>query len=397
MSAKDINQETTSSVPLDASSRTETISAAQSLLSSGKRHLLVSSIPLAVSDLAESCELLAKVHGETAAECAEAYYYYGRSLLELSRLESGVLGNALEGVDMDAEEPGEEASTVEDPEKMSKDEKLYVEDKVAEALEENFENHDRIAKTHSSLNTDEGEEEDSMEQDDEEEQDEEGKETEGKEMEKGEAEEKPEDMEDEDPSNLQLAWEMLELAKVVYVKAAETATGEDKTEAVAKLGETYIGLGEVSLENENYSQAVADFTACLDMRQANLPQDSRSIAETFYQLGVAHGLDGKFEESEPCFNNSIRVLETRIANLGKMEASDNLTKEIADLQALVAEIKEKINDHRTMAKANAEGKVEGTSTGFSGSGDKPVSSIGVKRSVDLSTAKASGSSTVGSA
>merc|ERR1719466_406314 len=71
-----------------------------------------------------------------AKECAESYYYYGKALLELSRLESGVLGNALDGVP----EEGDEANTsqVEDPAKMTDDEKKEVEEKVGEALEENF-------------------------------------------------------------------------------------------------------------------------------------------------------------------------------------------------------------------------------------------------------------------
>ena len=42
-----------------------------------------------------------KVLGDTGNECAENYPYYGLSLLELSRLEAGVLKPTLEGSNMD--------------------------------------------------------------------------------------------------------------------------------------------------------------------------------------------------------------------------------------------------------------------------------------------------------
>ena len=62
-------------------------------LVTGKRHMLVRDIPAAVSSLGEACELLSAECGETSPECAEAYFHYGRALLEMARLEAGVLGN----------------------------------------------------------------------------------------------------------------------------------------------------------------------------------------------------------------------------------------------------------------------------------------------------------------
>merc|ERR1712058_130913 len=66
---------------------------------------------------------------------------------------------------------------------------------------------------------------------------------------------------------------------------------------MGRLFETYLILGEVSLENENYPQAVDDLTVCLEKQKAALPEDSRNIAVTFYQLGIALGFNMKYEEA----------------------------------------------------------------------------------------------------
>lgn len=68
-----------------------------SKLNTGKRNLACDEYPQAVEALAEACQLLSFKYGEEADELAESYYYYGKALLELARMENGVLGNALDG------------------------------------------------------------------------------------------------------------------------------------------------------------------------------------------------------------------------------------------------------------------------------------------------------------
>jgi len=345
-------------------------------LVAGKRHMLVQDIAAAVASLATACEMLSAEFGETAVECADAYFHYGKALLEMARLESGVLGNALDGDESAEGEEDDEESQEEGEE--SQDEKMEEGEKTnGEAKTETNGTQAKNGETETKekMETESvGEDEKSK-----------------TEKEEGDKEEQ-EAEDDEDPSNLQLAWEMLELAKVIYTKQVTEATG-DMVELEKKLCETFLALGEVSLENENYPQAVDDLTACLKKQVEKLPKDSRSIAETHYQLGVAQGFHLHFEEAVKSLNDAITVLTTRIENLKKKTESKDETrtddafytreKEIEELEKLLPEIREKIQDTNEMKEETLRKMKEeaGFSNGAGPSGEsaKPVSTIAVKK------------------
>merc|ERR1712210_288723 len=314
----------------------ESFEHAKELLAEGKRDLLVHAIPDAVTNCSKACEIMVKQKGEMAAECAEAYFYYGKSLLELSRVESGVLGNALDGVDMET---------------MTTDERSEIEEKVADALELNFEKHDVVARAHTGDNTEEETEEDEV--------------MEGEQV--GDEMETDAEKAEAEAGNLEQAWQMFDLAKVIYGKAGD----------VAKECESLTFLGEVSLENSNFKQAVEDLTLCLTKRIKALPADSRSIAETHYQLGVAQAHCADYADAEKSLAAAVAVLNTRIANLKKMESSENITKELADLTLLCTEIKERAADHKEMQKGTYKADNDFVSI-FKGA---EVHEIGTKKSV----------------
>lgn len=79
------------------SSAVDVVAEAQEKLNAGKRNLACDEFPQAVESLADACQLLAEKYGEEGNDLAESYFYYGRALLELARMENGVLGNALDG------------------------------------------------------------------------------------------------------------------------------------------------------------------------------------------------------------------------------------------------------------------------------------------------------------
>jgi hypothetical protein len=85
---------------------------AQKLLADGKRALLAGTYIEASETLADACSLLydlvfeflflfclysTELFDQFAVECYEPHMLYGKTLLELSRLEPGVFTNALQG------------------------------------------------------------------------------------------------------------------------------------------------------------------------------------------------------------------------------------------------------------------------------------------------------------
>jgi len=311
---------------------TDDVKTALQLVAAGKRNLLVQDYHAAESSLSQACEMFAKHYGETSIECAEPSFLYGKALLELARLEAGVINNGLDG-----DESEEQNSTEEEGDEDEEGDEAEGEGE-AEAEGEADEEPRAKEETESIGSNDAGPSA--------------AKET--KDVNAIEAEE------EEDPSNLQLAWEMIELAKVIYTKHLETlgADSPNRAQFETKLSDTYETLGEVSIENENYNQAIEDLTTSLKMRQKLLPEDSRLIAETHYQLGVALGFNSQFSDAVNALNDAIGVLQKRIENLkNKTESKDSSKgddafytreKEIAEIESLLPEIREKIQDTKDM-------------------------------------------------
>jgi len=392
--------------PIKEDDKQDDLKTAMAKLAAGKRALLVQDSNEAVECLAEACELLGKVYGETGKEMGDSYFLYGKALLEEARKEAGVIDNAFDGVEVASEDEAEDSSFVEGP-KLSKEEEDKIAEQVDEALTKNYEECEEAKKAAAEKEKKETKEEpekegepeskkESEENSEEDEEEEEAGEDEtpaqevdgaGPSTANGEAEGAEnvkdnesigsndagtseikdssdknaiEKEEEEDPSNLQLAWEILELAKSCFSKHADSlpADSETRMEIESKLSETYQTLGEVSIENENYPQAIEDLTMCLRRRQDLLPEDSRCIAETHYQLGVALGFNAQFDEAVNALSDAISVLEKRIgflkegkASLEASKAKDafyTAEKEVKEIEGIIPEIKEKIADTKDM-------------------------------------------------
>ncbi|XP_062960706.1 nuclear autoantigenic sperm protein isoform X1 [Cynocephalus volans] len=234
-----------------------------------------------------------------------------------------------------------------------------------------------------------------------EEQMKEGEETEGSEEEDKEndkAEETPNDSildnkslqenEEEEIGNLELAWDMLDLAKIIFKR-------QETKEAQLYAAQAHLKLGEVSVESENYIQAVEEFQACLNLQEQYLEAHDRLLAETHYQLGLAYGYNSQYDEAVAQFSKSIEVIEKRMAVLNERmkEAEGSPTeyeKEIEELKELLPEIREKIEDAKESQHSGNVAElalkatlVESSTSGFTPSGGgSSVSMIGSRKPTD---------------
>ena len=159
-------------------------------------------IPEALDDLSEVCEIFAKTHGVHAEACAEPFFLYGKALLEMSKIESAVLGNAFECFEHEVVEEKPDFTQVENHESLSRAEMEEIDENVWEAFEDNYDLHEKVAMLHLG-------EEEFDEESDEEDYEEEEPETEGK-------------PDGDDVGHLELAWEMLELAKSIWATCGKT-------------------------------------------------------------------------------------------------------------------------------------------------------------------------------
>lgn len=229
----------------------------------------------AVSALSRASELLVTEHkDDTHESLGEVYLYYGKALLGLSREQNEALGDAVpKGSSEDSAD--EEVEDEEEGEESGENEKTEEQ------------NHDDSKNGEENGGGDEPGPSSSKDGDE------------------------PEENGEEETTDLQLAWEVLELAKKIFQKLDEKKN----------LAETLVVLGEVSLENENFEGAIADIKQGLELQQELFAKDSRTVAETLYKLGMAYSTNSQLEEAIGSFNSSLEYLKNRIKTLEEVRTN----------------------------------------------------------------------------
>ncbi|KAJ3035083.1 hypothetical protein HK097_004296 [Rhizophlyctis rosea] len=173
-----------------------------------------------------------------------------------------------------------------------------------------------------------------------------------------------EEGEDED---LGLAWEILDLARMIFEKAPSK---ENKQQ----LADVHILLGDISLESEMFEQAISEFEIAVEMKESYLAPNNRQLAEANWKLGLALEYSKKFPEAIESFKKALAALEAKrdalqstvgeTSEKGKEAASAEVTEnqaELKEVEDLLPELRTKIDD-LTQAETRKETESNGASS-----------------------------------
>jgi nuclear autoantigenic sperm protein len=117
----------------------------------------------------------------------------------------------------------------------------------------------------------------------------------------------------EGEDNLEIAWEALEAARVLYVRQEE----------YLKLSDVHIDLGTVALESGNITAAIEEYEKSLKLRQQHLPNTDRRIAEAHFQMGLAYSLLPNNEKAREHYTAARDILQENVIILKKLSSHTN--------------------------------------------------------------------------
>ncbi|KAI9309432.1 hypothetical protein BJ944DRAFT_236121 [Cunninghamella echinulata] len=297
---------------------TETLNATiQKLLDEGNQDFINKKYESSSNKFGEACKQLDILNGELDPKNGDAYLLYGRALLEYAIQQTSVLGQSAKASAEAVEKQKEESEA---PNTELNNSRFHFDDQPV----------------FTSNNTEELNDKSTTDRDNEDDDDE-------------DEEEENDGAQDDD---FETAWDVLDVARVIFEKNDDDATK-------LKLAEVLLLLGDISLETEKFSAALPDFRKAIDIKESILKPDDRQLAEAHYKYALALELSSdSVEEALQELKKASTVLKARIQTLesgdanendggkgkGKPVLSEDAKKEIAEIQELVTDMEEKITE-----------------------------------------------------
>jgi HAT1-interacting factor 1 len=330
----------------------------------------------------EAAEVQDAINGEMSPENADLLYLYGRCLYHVGVSKSDVLGGKVAGNNT-AEEPKRKKRKTKQVEGVAessaagaaKGEGSLLADAIknGEGKKEGEEQHSDLIEGKPSSDKPffqiTGDENWTDSEDDEDE----GEDADGAEGEEGD---------EEEDDDFAIAYEILDVARVLLGRKLESLENESKDSPEARqlrerLADTHDLQAEIKLENEQFADAVTDAQAALKYKLQLFPQESGMVAEAHYKLAIALDFAAlpappteeeeeaakKEPKEEPKVNEEMRAqaateMEKAIASCQlriQKDTEAGKTAAIADIKSMVGEMKNRLAELRkpveTMATA----------------------------------------------
>lgn len=217
----------------DIQSIDDKIALAKELYGTGSRSYLVKSYSDAVEDLSKACELFEAIHGHLADELGLPYLMYAKSLIAVAQQGENKVVDVPDEEDEQNEDGGDANNDDEEEEEDDEIQETDKQDAPENEVEQNSVTNGKQNGTNGSASEEPQPGTSSVTTTDENQED--------------------DDADSDTPAaNLQLAWEVLELAVKIFIRQGEPA--------LSNLAEAYFELAEISFENSHFDTAVSDYS-----------------------------------------------------------------------------------------------------------------------------------------
>lgn len=152
----------------------------------------------------------------------------------------------------------------------------------------------------------------------------------------------------EEESDMELAWTMLETARVTY---------EDKCpDAPLELADVLETIGELNMEQSQFDGALGDYKKALALLEANLEPTDRRLASALYSISIANQMLESNDDALAANTRAIEICEARIADLkagtarvskgareraGELVKPEDAIRELEQIMGVASDLKER--------------------------------------------------------
>lgn len=171
--------------------------------------------------------------------------------------------------------------------------------------------------------------------------------------------------EEEEQDDFELAWEILDIARLIFSDGSDDASK-------LRLSEVYCDLGDLAMETEAFGVAAEDFWKAVELKKQLGESQERALASAYYKMAMSLEFDNRAPEAIEPLMEAIGLLKSRLQRLnqsavdkeydddddgkGKLEEESpegglvEVEDETNQLRNLIVEVAAKLNEVKEQLK-----------------------------------------------